>query len=100
MTRARLPNRRAGHNSVIECDGLTAVCTVNLWHDGTPGEIFLDVGKPGAQIDLIARDAACLWSIARQYGAPADVLAHSLARLEDGSPATILGVAADLAVSS
>lgn len=98
--RARLPGKRPGVNVEIATDGIAAICTVNVFQDGTPGEMFLDVGKPGSTVDLISRDAACLWSLAVQYGAPPDVLAHSLARLEDGSPATIIGAASDLAVSA
>lgn len=98
--RTRLPNRRQGVNLEIAADGLEAVCTVNVFPDGAVGEMFLDVGKPGSMVDLISRDAACLYSLARQYGAPADVLAKSLARLEDGKPATIIGAAADAGASA
>lgn len=97
--RRRLPNKRPGVNVEIAVGAIEAICTVSLFPDGSPGEIFLEVGKPGSEIDKLARDAACLWSLARQYGAPAEVLALSLARLEDGKPATIIGAAADLAAS-
>lgn len=95
--RTRLANRRMSVNAEIEADGVEAIVTVGVYPDGTPGEIFLEVGQPGSQMDRIARDAACLWSLARQYGAPADVLAAAVGRLEDNRPATIIGAAADLA---
>ena len=97
MTRRRLPNKRPGFNIEIAADGVAAIATINAFPDGRPGEVFLETGKPGSTIDLIGRDAAVLTSLLLQHDVPAAEIAGSLARLEDGEPATILGRVADLA---
>lgn len=97
MGRLRLPNKRFGANIAIEADGVEGLCTINVRMSGVPAEIFLEIGQPGSTIDLIGRDAAVLLSLLLQYGVEASAIAASLARLDDGRPATIIGAAADLA---
>jgi len=63
--------------------------------DDSVGEVFIDAAKAGTELEAYARDLAITFSIARQYGAPLDVLAHALTRENDGSPSTILGTVAD-----
>ena len=98
--RERLPNRRALMTEPISGGGLSGLLSIGRYEDGHAAEAFLEVGKPGTDADLLCRDAACMWSLARQYGVPADVIARALARLEDGKPATIIGAMADAAAGA
>jgi hypothetical protein len=61
-----------------------------------PAEVFVTGPKVGSELETVARDCAILWSIARQYGAPADVLPHALTQDPDGSPSTVIGLIANL----
>lgn len=45
----------------------------------------------------MARDAAVVFSIARQYGVPFGILFDALTKLKDGSPAGAIGVALKMA---
>ena len=98
--RERLPNRRRQVTQPISVAGVDALVSIGRYEDGRAAEAFLEVGKPGAAIDLIGRDAACLLSIALQYGTPAGEIARALGRLEDGSPATVIGAMCDAAALS
>jgi hypothetical protein len=60
------------------------------------GEAFLECGKPDDQLDVMARDAAILLSIALQYGVPLDVLAHAVKRNSNGQAAGPIGAMTDL----
>jgi hypothetical protein len=61
-----------------------------------PAEIFVTGPKVGSELETVARDCAILWSVARQYGAPVDVLAHALTQEQDGTPSTVIGLIAGL----
>jgi ribonucleoside-diphosphate reductase alpha chain len=52
-----------------------------------PCEIFLQVGKAGTEIEMLARAAAVLASVALQHGATVDELRSALTRLDAGEPA-------------
>lgn len=95
--RQRLPNKRPHISLQIAGGRLEGITSISCFPDGNPAEAFLEVGKPGDDIDLICRDAACVFSIALQYGAPASVIAKALGRLENNAPATIIGAMADAA---
>jgi hypothetical protein len=56
-----------------------------------PAEIFLDAGKPGTDIQHMARAGAVAVSLALQYGCPLKVLIDALPVLEDGTAADPLG---------
>jgi ADP-ribose pyrophosphatase YjhB (NUDIX family) len=60
-----------------------------------PAEVFIDGPKVGSELEASSRDSAVLFSIALQFGAPIDILAHALTREEDRSPSTIIGAIAD-----
>ena len=91
MTRAFLCNRRHSERLTFTHGGLGYTATVSHFSDGRPAEVFLDAGKPGSAIQHIARDLGVVTSIALQYGATANELAHALTRLDDGAPAGPLG---------
>lgn len=77
-TRRPLPSRRFGITRKITVGQLDALCTVNFYDDGKPGEIFINAGKAGSAADYAMRDALILASIALQYGVPAGYLEKSL----------------------
>jgi ribonucleoside-diphosphate reductase alpha chain len=54
-----------------------------------PAKIFVNGPKVGSELEAVARDYAILWSIARQYGIPVDVLAHAMTHEQNGEPSTI-----------
>lgn len=95
--RKRLPNRREAPAFTFTHDGLTYQGQVGFFEDGTIAEIFLNHRMTSASNGM-AHDAATMFSIARQYGVPLDVLYDSLSKLPDGSPAYAFGVAIQCAV--
>ncbi len=84
--RTRLPNRRPHITVPISWwsgDGSEKnyFCTVGLYHDGTPGEIFANGDHEGSQIDGMLSDACILISLALQHKVDPKVLAHSMVRV-------------------
>jgi hypothetical protein len=45
-----------------------------------PAEVFIMGPKAGSSVEAVARDASVILSIALQYGAPVEVLQHSITR--------------------
>jgi hypothetical protein len=94
--RRLLPKRRGNESFELSHGKFTFHVTVGYYsEDDGVGEVFIDAAKAGTELEAYARDLAITFSIARQYGAPLDVLAHALTRENDGSPSTILGAVAD-----
>jgi ribonucleoside-diphosphate reductase alpha chain len=91
--RDRLPNRRQADTLSFEIDGLTYTATFGTFRDGSPAEMFLNGPKPGTAADLVARESAILFSIARQYGAPTDIIFDALPKLANGKSAGPIGKA-------
>lgn len=94
--RKRFPHRRPGHAFDFDYGGLNFHCVVNCFGDGQPGEIFLDAGKVGTSAYVISDEAAVLFSLARQYGAPLQVIKDALPKLLNGHPAGPMGMALKL----
>jgi hypothetical protein len=60
-TRNPLPNRRACETFDLEFGGFNKVhtVTVGFYDDNvTPGEVFINSGKSGEQVEAISRDGA------------------------------------------
>lgn len=95
--RNALPARRFSHTFDVEFGGLSRCHTVTAgrYDDGRIGEIFINGGKSGEQVEAIARDGAVLLSLALQYGAPLDTIAKALTRDAQGAPSTIVGAVVD-----
>ena len=75
--------------------------TAGFYDDGALGEVFIDTGKSGADLQNIANDAAVVISLALQHGVPIETIRHAVTRCSDGSPASILGAVVDrLAMAS
>jgi ribonucleoside-diphosphate reductase alpha chain len=93
MTRRRLPDRRTNEALTFDHAGVECHTSVGRFEDGSPAEIFLNAGKPGSAVDVLAHDAAVAVSIALQYNVPANEIYDALTKLADGGPASPLGVA-------
>ena len=98
--RKKMPNRRpmATWNIEFELQQLTGTIGYDL-ETGIPREAFFGTrAKAGTLLDGLLYDAGVLLSLALQYGTPATALAKSVARLEDGSPASPVGELIDVIV--
>ena len=100
--RERLPNRRPsvklrfeyGSGKPLQYEG-----TYGLYPDGRVGEVFLEAGKAGTDVESFTHDAAIAVSIGLQYGVPLEVFREAFLRNEDGSPASALSTFTDLVAS-
>jgi hypothetical protein len=70
--------------------------TVGFYPDGTLGEVLIDGGKTGQDIQSTARDAAVVLSIALQHGIPIETIRHAVTRDGSGAAASILGAIVDM----
>lgn len=97
--RETLPNRRTSELVTFEHGGFRCSGQVTFYDPLTPArpaEVFLDLGKPGSEVQAMARDAAVIASLALQYGAPFEALRSALTRLDDGKAAGPMGALFDL----
>jgi hypothetical protein len=94
--RERLPERREGETFSFEHWCRPWSVTVGLYPDGRVGEVFMQSGKSGEQMETLAHDAAVIMSIALQYGAPLEVLAGAITRTASGAPMGPFGALLDL----
>ena len=69
--------------------------TVGFYSDGAPGEVFIDGGKTGNDIESIARDAGVLLSLALQHGVSPETIRHAVTRGASEEPASIIGAVVD-----
>ncbi len=93
MTRARLPNRRAGETIGFEFRGSAYSATFSRFPDGRLAELFIDAARQSNDAADDARDAAVCLSIAMQFGTPEAAIRAALTRDGAGRPAGILGAA-------
>jgi hypothetical protein len=95
MSRRILPQRRNAETFQLRFWDQPVSVTVGYYPDGTPGEIFVDAGKSGQDVQSTARDAAVVLSLALQHGATFDTIRHAVTRSANGAPTSILGAIAD-----
>ncbi len=95
MNRHRLANRHPSENFCFECNNLFYTATVSRIN-GEVVELFLNNHLVNSDADVNARDAAVIFSIARQYGVPIDVMRDALMRDMNGKASGPLGRAIDL----
>ena len=68
--RRALPQRRAAETFDLRFWNQSFTVTVGFYADGTPGEVFIDGGKTGQDIQSTARDAAVVLSLAFSTAPP------------------------------
>ena len=95
MMRRLLPQRRPAETFDLWFWNQSFTVTVGFYPDGTPGEVFIDGGKTGQDIQFIARDAAVVLSLALQHGVPPETIRHAVTRGASEEPASILGAVVD-----
>ena len=98
MTERRvLPERRRAETFEIAFGGLDRAHTVTVgyYDDHSIGEVFINGGKSGEQVEAIARDAAVILSIALQYGADLANFKSAITRDALGQAQSIIGVVID-----
>jgi hypothetical protein len=95
-TRTELPQRR--HHEAFTLRHWDANFAVGLgrYPDGTIGEIFINGEKAGTHLDVFARDAAVILSIALQSGVTIADLRHAVARDPNGLASGPIGALLDL----
>ena len=94
--RERLPNRRGGETLNFACRQREYRATLGFYPDGRLGEVFINAGKSGSDVDIATRDSAIALSFALQYGcAPEDIRA-ALCRDDAGKAEGPLGTLLDL----
>ncbi|MDB5593736.1 MAG: hypothetical protein JWM36_697 [Hyphomicrobiales bacterium] len=96
MSRRALPSRRRSELLSLQHAGHAYVVGASRFEDGDLAEVFVDALKGSSALADSARDAAILASLALQFGCPAHVLRHALARSSEGNAAGPLGAALDL----
>ena len=95
MIRRTLPQRRASETFDLRFWSQNFTVTVGFYPDGTPGEVFIDGGKTGQDIQSTARDAAVVLSLALQHGTPLAAIKHAITRNSAGEAVSILGATVD-----
>ena len=98
--RTKLENRRMSETfslDVLTPAGgvVTYAVTLGAYTDGALGEIFLDAGKAGSDVDIVTRELALALSFALQHGASLDEMRAACPRRADGTPEGIAGVLMD-----
>jgi hypothetical protein len=79
MSRIRLPNRRNAQICMFEHDGRRYGATFGTFGNGALAEVFLDVGKANAAIQMHADDSAILVSLLLQNGVSPEAIKPSIA---------------------
>jgi hypothetical protein len=94
-TRRILPQRRSAETFQLRFWNQPVSVTVGYYEDGAPGEIFVDAGKSGQDVQSTARDAAVVLSLALQHGATVATIKHAVTRSGNGEAASIVGAIID-----
>jgi hypothetical protein len=90
--RKPLHNRRQVETVTFRFNGQTYHGSVGLYPDHTtPGEVWLEAGHIGSDVQLSAKEAAVAASLALQHGCSVDTLRGALPKLSNGKPASALG---------
>lgn len=95
--RTLLPQRRASETFSLSFAGLNSAFTVTVgfYDGGRLGEVFINGGKSGEQVEAVARDGAVLLSLALQHGVGLETIAKAVTRDGQGAPSSIVGAVVD-----
>lgn len=97
-TRMVLPNRRPALTFDLDCWGRRFAVTID---PAGAAEVFISShAKVGSSTEAALRDAAILFSLARQYGCPLETIARALTRNIDGTPSTPIGAVVDSLIAA
>lgn len=75
--RRRMPDDVRGWRHKFDLDGYKGYIIVNEYEDGTPGEVFLKLGKPGSTVAGLIDGFTKLLSTSLQHGIPLERLIAS-----------------------
>ncbi len=90
--RRRLNNRRNILTQTFTLGGITYHGSIGYYDDHvTPGEVWLEGGTVGSDVQHTARSAAIGSSLAVQHGCPVKTISRALPKLSNGKPADALG---------
>ena len=95
MMRRLLPQRRPAETFDLWFWNQSFSVTIGFYPNGAVGEVFIDGGKSGQDIQSTARDAAVVLSLALQHGVPPETIRHAVTRGASEEPASILGAVVD-----
>ena len=94
--RQTLPQRRAAETFDLRFWNQSFSVTIGFYPSGEVGEVFIDGGKTGQDIQSTARDAAVVLILALQHGTPIEAIRHAVTRNGSGEAASILGATVDV----
>jgi hypothetical protein len=97
MTRRVLPQRRRCQTFDLAFGGIAGgyTVTVGFYDNGDIGEVFINGGKSGQQLEAMARDGAVMLSLAIQYGIDLANIKSAITRDDLGAPYSIIGAVVD-----
>jgi len=78
QSRRTLPTRRESEAITFHIGSMEYKAQVSFFRAGEPAEIFLHAGKPGTDVNTVARDLGIAASLALQYRCPPEVLLKAL----------------------
>jgi len=90
-----LPQRRPAETFDLWFWNQSFSVTIGFYPSGEVGEVFIDGGKTGQDVQSTARDAAVVLSLALQHGTPIEAIQHAVTRSDSGEAASILGATVD-----
>ena len=93
--RRTLPQRRPAETFDLWFWNQSFSVTIGFYPSGEVGEVFIDGGKTGQDVQSTARDAAVVLSLALQHGTPIEAIRHAVTRNGSGEAASILGATVD-----
>lgn len=97
LMRIELPQRRGGENFDFIVGTTKFTASIRRAARAAPiTEVFMDSPKIDSDVDLTMRDAACLISIALQFGIKPSEMAHAMGRNPDGKASSPIGEILDI----
>ena len=79
--RRKMPKERHSITHKFEVSGHKGYITVGLFDDGTPGEVFLNMGKEGSTLSGIVNALTLSMSLNLQYGVPLETIVRKFSHV-------------------